>query len=347
MKKPKPVTELQQQRWLQQLATLLRAGIALHPALSLLNLQGTVSQRVYWQPVIAGIEQGQGFAETLQGLPGFRRSDVQLLAIAERSGQLDQQMQRLANWQARRIQLHGQLRSAIRYPLAVLLGALAVTLFLLWRVVPGFADLYHSFGAELPWLTQQIMSLSGWIQWLGLPIMVVLLLLSLAARHAWHTQARFRLFLHKALWRLPLLGGLFQAYWLGLWHRTLHETLQAGLPLLDALAETALVIAESPLGLTQPEIHHAIAQGQRLSESLAKQTRFPPLSEQMIAIGEESGMLVSLLGELAKNFEDELERRCGLLLKLLEPALMAGLGVVVGIIVMALYLPLFELGNAI
>ncbi len=347
MRKPKPASALQQQRWLQQLATLLHAGIALHPALSLLHLQCSSSLQAYWQPVLMGIEQGQGFAVTLSHQAGFRRSDVQLLAVAERSGQLDLQIQRLAQWQARRIQLKAQVVAAIRYPLAVLWGALAVTTFLLWRVVPGFADLYQSFGAELPWLTLQIMALSTLVQWLTLPCIVLLTVLLLWARHSWRTQAPFRSFLLKVLWHLPLAGGLSKAYWLGLWHRTLHETLRAGLPLLDALTETASLVAESPLSPAQAEIYQAVAQGQRLSDSLTSQATYPSHSAQMIAIGEESGMLVSLLDELAKHFEDALESRCTLLLKLLEPALMAGLGVLVGIIVMALYLPLFELGNAI
>lgn len=149
------------------------------------------------------------------------------------------------------------------------------------------------------------------------------------------------------MWRMPLIGAMTQAHWLGLWHRTLHETLRAGLPLLDALSETAALVQESPLALAQSNIADAVAQGQRLSESLAKWPAYPALSTQMIAIGEESGMLVNLLDELAQQFEAELESRCALLLKLLEPTLMAGLGVLVGTIVMALYLPLFELGNAI
>lgn len=349
MRKPKskPATALQQQHWLQQLATLLKAGIALHPALELLSLQQPTAQQSYWQPVITGIEQGQSLSSVLAQQTGFRPSDIQLIAVAELSGQLDVQLERLAHGQARRLQLQQQVRSAMRYPLFVLIGALAVTVFLLWRVVPGFAELYRSFGAELPWLTQQIMALSQLVQWLGLPCLLTLCCLFFMARRQWHASSIFRSRMFRALWRLPLIGAMTQAHWLGLWHRTLHETLRAGLPLLAALSETAALVRESPLALAQSDIANAVSQGQRLSESIAKWPTYPALSTQMIAIGEESGMLVSLLDELAKQFEAELESRCALLLKLLEPTLMAGLGVLVGTIVMALYLPLFELGNAI
>lgn len=343
----KPATAVQQQRWLQQLATLLKAGIPLHPALELLNLQQLPAQQSYWQPVLTGIEQGQSLSCVLAQQVGFRSGDIRLIAVAERSGQLDVQLERLAHAQARRLALQQQVRSAMRYPLFVLIGALAVTVFLLWRVVPGFAELYRSFGAELPWLTQQIMALSRQVQWLGLPCLLTLSCLFFLARRQWQTSSTFRHCLFQMSWRLPLIGAMAQAHWLGLWHRTLHETLRAGLPLLDSLRETAELVRESPLALAQAHIADAVSQGQRLSESIAKWPTFPALSAQMIAIGEESGMLISLLDELARQFEAELESRCALLLKLLEPTLMAGLGVLVGTIVMALYLPLFELGNAI
>lgn len=341
------VTADQQQRWLQQLATLLQAGIALHPALKLLDLQQPAAQRPYWQPVIAGIEHGESLSSVLSRQRGFRPGDVKLIAIAERSGQLDRQLLRLARSQTRRLQLQQQVRSALRYPLFVLLGALSVTVFLLWRVVPGFADLYRSFGAELPWLTQQVMALSRHVQWLGLPCLLLITGLTLLARWQWGTRAGFRCHIHDMLWRLPLIGPMTQAHWLGLWHRTLHDSLQAGLPLLEALSETATLVQECPLAPAQSAVAVAVAQGQPLSASMACWRAFPAHGTQMIAIGEESGMLVSLLDELAQQFESELESRCALLLKLLEPTLMAFLGMLVGTIVMALYLPLFELGNAI
>lgn len=345
--RPRQASAVQQQRWLQQLATLLRAGIALHPALALMNLQQPSAQQQYWQPVITGIEQGHSLASVLARQAGFRISDTQLIAVAERSGQLDVQLQRLATWQARRLQLQQQLRSTLRYPLAVLVGTLAVTVFLLWRVVPGFADLYRSFGAQLPWLTLQIMALSKHVQDAGLPVLMALCTLFFCARWRWRVSPRFRSRMQTALWQLPLIGAMTRAYWLGLWHRTLHETLHAGLPLLEALQEAAGLVTESPLAPAQSAIADAVAQGQRLSDSLSTWPAYPVLSTQMIAIGEESGMLVSLLEELAKQFEAELENHCGVLLKLLEPTLMAGLGILVGTVVMALYLPLFELGNAI
>lgn len=343
----KPASAIQQQRWLQQLATLMKAGIALHPALELLSLQHSPAQKRYWKPVTAGIEQGQSLASVLARQEGFCNSDIQLIAIAERSGRLDRQLERLAHGQARRLQLQKQLTHAMRYPVLVLCGALAVTGFLLWRVVPGFAELYRSFGAELPWLTQQVLALSQLVQSGGLYMMLTLTILLMLARHQWRARPAFRRKSRQLIWTWPLIGALTQAHWLGLWHRTLHETLLAGMPLLDALHETAELFRESPLASAQDRIANDVAQGQRLSESIAKWPVYPTLSAQIIAIGEESGMLVSLLEELAKQFEDELEGRCALLLKLLEPALMAGLGVLVGIIVMALYLPLFELGNAI
>ncbi len=335
------------QRWLQQLATLLQAGIALHPALDLLALQQTSQHHAYWLPVRHGIEQGRPLSACLAGLRGFSGSDSALLAIAEQAGQLDRQLARVATLQARRLALRRQILRTLRYPLLVLLGALLVSGFLLTHVVPGFAGLYQSFGAELPWLTQKILALSQLMQRIWAYGLVGLIALGFTAILAWHRSVRWRRQVHTLLWHSPVIGALTQAAWLGQWHRALHETLQAGLPFVDALGHAGRLMAESPLAAAQPRLQQAVQSGQRLSESMRREPFYPLLCSQMIAIGEESGMLVTLLQELARQFENDLDTRCEQVLKLLEPLLMAGLGVLVGIIVMALYLPLFQLGQVI
>lgn len=336
-----------QQRWLQQLATLLQAGIALHPALELLTLQQADTYRSYWRQVGQGVEQGQALSACLAELPGFARSDAALLAMAEQSGRLDLQLARLAELQARRLALRTRILRTLRYPLLVLLGALLVSGFLLTQVVPGFASLYQGFGADLPWLTRQVMALSAFLQSAWPWLLLTLLITAIALAQLWRRHAGWRRYLHRLLWYSPVTGAIARASWLGQWHRALHETLQAGLPFVDALAHSARQVAESPLAPSQPRLQQAVHGGQRLSEALAREPRYPAPCRQMIAIGEESGMLVALLRELARQFENDLDSRCEHALKLLEPVLMAGLGVLVGIIVMALYLPLFQLGQVI
>ena len=335
------------QRWLQQLSVLLGAGVALHPALLLLLEQQPEATRDYWLPVATGIEQGQALSTVLAGRPGFSAGDLAMLAMAEQAGQLDTQLARLAGLQARRLSLQAQTLRTARYPALVLAGALLVSGFLLTQVVPGFASLYQGLGAELPWLTRHVLAFSQTLQRWWPALLVLLAVTGIACLHGWRRLPAWRRHVHKALWHLPSLGQIARAAWLARWHRGLHECLQAGLPFVTALELCADLVAESPLADCQPPLRAAIESGHRLSEALRQAPAFPPLSGQMIAIGEESGMLVALLHTLARQFEDELENRCAQALKLLEPLLMAGLGLLVGIIVMALYLPLFQLGQVI
>ena len=335
------------QLWLRQLATLLQAGIALHPALQLLVQQQVADCRDYWQQVNTDIEQGHSLSATLARRPGFMPGDIALLRMAEQAGRLDLQIARLADLQARRLALRAQLLRTARYPALVLAGALLVSGFLLTQVVPGFASLYDSFGAELPWLTRLMLDLSAILQRIWPALLGLLLGSAIAGTIAWQRQPSWRRHVYRQLWRLPLLGPITRLAWLAQWHRGLHESLHAGLPFVTALALSAALVSESPLADSQQDLQAAVESGRRLSEALRQCRHYPPLCGQMIAIGEESGMLVSLLQTLAAQFEDELECRCGQALKLLEPLLMAGLGLLVGIIVMALYLPLFQLGQVI
>lgn len=335
------------QRWLQQLAILLQAGIALHPALSLLMLQQPPRQRQHWQPVLSAIEQGLPLSQALLASRSFAAADIALLDMAEHTGQLDLQLHRLAELQARRLRMRSQIRRTLRYPLTVLAGALAVTAFLLVEVVPGFADLYAGLGAELPWLTARVLAISDAVARHGLHVLLLALAALLPAGLCWQRSPSLRRLGTSLLWHCPILGSIVRTGWLGQWHRTLAESLQAGLPFLRALELAAGLVAGTPLEAVQQRLQTAVAAGRRLSEGLQDEVGYPPLCRQMIAIGEESGMLVKLLLELSRQFESELDNRCEQVLELLEPTLMAGLGVLVGTLVMALYMPLFQLGQVL
>lgn len=341
-----PIAAIRRQ-WLAQLAMLLRSGIALHPALGLLQLQQPVPQQRWWQPVLSGIEQGQSLSQSLRQQQVFNEADIALLGMAEQTGRLNEQLSRLVHAQQRRQSLRQEVQRAIRYPMVVLTGALLVSAYLLTQVVPSFAELYASFDAELPWLTQRVMSLSTWVANYGLQLFATMLLICVAMSWLWRRSTAIRSWLYRLLWHLPLAGPLTRAHALGQWHRGLCETLSAGLSFVDALDCTASLIGQSPLSSSQTALRDAVCHGQCLSEALKQQHLYPALSWQMIAIGEESGMLAAMLETLAAQFEAELEHRCEQSVKLIEPLLMAFLGVIVGTLVLSLYLPLFQLGQVI
>lgn len=335
------------QQWLLQLATLVSAGLPLQQALQVLISILPAVHQSWWAPLQSALDQGNPLSQSLQAQGLLPDRDLALIRMAEQTGRLDAALQLLAQRHVRRLALRQRLGQTLRYPLAVLAGALLVSGFLLIRVVPGFADLYHQFGAELPWLTQAILSLSQWLQdaviWL-LPLLLLTLSLLL---WAWHHQPRWRRYVSDMAWHLPLMGDLLRDLWFGLWHRTLADMLAAGLPYLDCLDEAARTVSGSPLRHHQASLRAAVDSGRHLSCGLRDCREYPPLCHQLVAIGEESGRLAFMLGELAGQFERSLETRCDQLLRLLEPLLMAGLGVLVGTLVMALYLPLFQLGQVL
>lgn len=333
------------QRWLRQLATLLEAGISLQQALPLLSLQRKAGERAWWLPVTRDLEQGLPLSEALARRQACPTADIAQVAAAERTGDLGRQLGRLAGRQARRLQLQAGIRRTLRYPGLVLAGALGVTGFLLIRVVPGFAELYQGFDAELPTLTRQLLAVSRAMQEQAVPILLLLTTLPVLMWLAWRRHPGWRRLLQRVFWHCPGIGPACRAHWLGLWHRAVADMMAAGLPYLEALAAASDLVGESPLAPCQTGLRNAVANGERLSRALAGNPRYPPQCAQMIAIGEESGMLATLLHELAQQFEQELETRCEQMLKLLEPALMAGLGLLVGFMVMALYMPLFQLGQ--
>lgn len=335
------------QQWLLQLATLVGAGLALQQALQVLVNTLPPGQQARWQPLLNALDQGRTLAAGLQAQALLPDRDLALIRMAEQTGRIDAALQQLAERHARRLALRQRLAQTLRYPLAVLAGALLVSGFLLLRVVPGFADLYHQFGAELPWLTRTILALSRWLQdamsWL-LPLMLVT---GGLLAWAWRHRPEWRLRAGDVVWHLPVAGDLLRDLWFGLWHRTLADMLAAGLPYLDCLDEAARTVSGSPLRHHQASLRAAVDSGRHLSCGLRDCGDYPPLCHQLVAIGEESGRLAFMLGELAGQFERSLETRCDQLLRLLEPMLMAGLGVLVGTLVMALYLPLFQLGQVL
>ncbi|WP_022956644.1 type II secretion system F family protein [Perlucidibaca piscinae] len=335
------------QRWLAQLGALLQAGIALHPALRLLQAQQPVQEQAYWSPVLTHLEQGQPLSACLEQRQALGVGDLALLRVAEQTGQLSSQLQRLAQLQARRLTLQRELRRALRYPVLALSGAMLVAGFLLTQVVPGFAELYASFDAELPLLTRQVLLLSQLLQQLAPAMLAALLVLAGLLRWQLPQRPGWRHILHRLLWHLPLTGRLTRCYWLGCWHRTLHDSLAGGLPLEVGLSQAAARVQESALAGAQEDIRRGISQGQPLSSLLADRAGYPSLCRQMVAVGEESGMLATLLDALASQFEQDFRDGCAQAIQWLEPLLMLFLGALVGLIVLALYLPMFQLGQVV
>jgi type IV pilus assembly protein PilC len=333
----------------RQLATMLKAGLPLVQGFELTaqSLEaGILRERVL--QLRDAVATGDPFSTALRRHPrDFDELYCNLVAAGEASGTLDVLLERLARHLEQAEALKAKVSKALRYPLIVLTVALGVTALLLVKVVPAFAATFADLGAELPALTQYVLRLSNWARawW---PVLVgVSFAATLLLRTARQRSRRFREWGERRLLQVPALGGVVKLAALARFCRTLATTFAAGLPLVDALNASAGATGNVVYRAAVLQARSELATGVRLSRTLQQNSVFPPLLVQLVAVGEESGTLDTLLARCADIYEGEADALAETLTALLEPLIMAVLGIVVGGLLLALYLPLFQLGSVL
>jgi type IV pilus assembly protein PilC len=331
--------------WTRQLAHLLQGGVALSKAVSLI---GKTSKNAAIAPLSAHvynqIVQGYPFGEALRHYPGVSPTYVQLVKAGEQSGTLPLQMERLADQLARQLALRRQLFSALAYPVVVLGVSTCVVMALLWWVVPTMAQLFGDMGAQLPAATQAVLAASHWLQQWGPWVALGLLVLSVAGIWAHRRWAPVRLHLDRALLRLPGWGHLRQLHQQSQWSYSLSTLLQARVPLVDALQSCAQA-SPPALAFETQAVRHRIVHGHNLSEALETGRGFDGLLVEMARVGEESGLLGTMLFKAAQTQEADLAAWVSRLTALVEPVMVVMLGGVIGSVVLAMYLPMFQMGQ--
>ncbi|MFM7802612.1 MAG: type II secretion system F family protein [Limnohabitans sp.] len=342
----------------RQLATLVSAGVPLLQSLESIH-KGLSGQAM--APVVNQLQHhisaGLSLKEALQQHDTFSALYCQMVAAGELSGNLEDMLNRLAWHTERQQQLRRKVRMALVYPLAVLLVALGVVAVILVWVVPVFQSIFASFGADLPWATQLILGLSdALLQW-GLPAVGAALSIAWLVRRRYRTDPSFQWLVAVYALRQPLLGTLMVNTNLAVWTRCMAMLMQSGVPLLDTLETVAGACSNRVYGLSTLRVREAVFKGIGLAQALRQLEvntyhpggefigLYPPILVQMIDIGEQSGSLSALLIKAADAQDEALEQQVHSLTQLIEPLMVVVLGGLVGAMVIALYLPVFQLGQ--
>ncbi len=331
----------------RQLATLLTAGV---PLIQAFEIMGRGHERPAMQRLIgdikAQIERGNALSDSLARYPEqFDALYCNLVRAGEQAGLLDELLQKIAGYQEKTERLKKRVAAALTYPLLVVLVAGIVSGVLLVFVVPQFESLFHGFGATLPPLTLAVMGLSRKLQTLS-PLLLVLIpmVFSILMRLKRDSEP-FNRWLDRMSLSLPVLGQVSRKAAVARFTRTLSVLTRAGVPLVEALPAAAGACGNRAYATTLNGLRPQVAAGSSLQRALRQSGAFPEQVIQMVAIGEESGTLDNMLAKVADFYEEEVENRVEALSRLIEPLIMAVLGVLVGGLVLAMYLPLFKLGG--
>lgn len=333
----------------RQLATLIRAGV---PLLQSLEAVARSNERPVFSRILLDlrdqVEKGNAFAAALQRHPRqFDPLFCNLVRTGEQSGTLEVMLERLALHKEKTEALRAKLVAALRYPVFILLLAGVVCTLLLVRVVPQFESIFASFGAELPLLTARVIRLSGFLQnwW---PMLASGGCLAVAGyRSALWRSRRLRDLQDALLLKLPVLGGICTGSAVARFARTLATTLGGGLPLLEALNSAGDATGNQVFRRATERVRDQVESGTQLHQAMHLAGVFPGMVVQLVAIGEESGSLDEMLDKAADYHEEAVDRAVESLTSLIEPVTMAVLGVSLGSLIIAMYLPVFSMGNVI
>ena len=333
----------------RQLATMMSSGVPLVQAFDIIG-KGHENPKMQQlvMTVKTDIEGGSNLADSLRKHPLYFDDLVcNLVEAGEAAGVLDTLLDKIATYKEKTEALKAKIKKALFYPTAVIVVAFVVTAILLIFVVPQFEDLFKSFGADLPAFTQIVVNLSRFMQdnWYIVLGLVAGIVYGIA--QAKRRSRKFNQSLDRLVLKVPVVGAIMTKAAIARYARTLSTMFAAGVPLVEALESVSgatgnIVYADAVL-----RMRDQVATGQQLQLAMTQTGLFPNMVVQMVAIGEESGSLDAMLGKVADFYEREVDDAVDALSSLLEPLIMAILGVLVGGLVVAMYLPIFKMGSAI
>lgn len=333
----------------RQLSTMLKAGVPLLQSFDIIS-QGNANPAFskLLQEIRADIETGSSLHSAFKRHPDyFDALYCNLIAAGEQAGILEEILTRLALYKEKTLAVKRKIRSAMIYPLAILGVAVIVTTVIMIWVIPAFKDVFASFGAELPLPTKIVIWLSDMFVHYWYWVAAVLVISSILFIRAWKRSPAMQINTDKLLLKLPLFGPVIRKAIIARWTRTLSTMFAAGVPLVESLDSVGGASGNAVYIEATRKISAAVSSGSSLVSAMQTTKAFPAMVTQMVAIGEESGALDQMLTKVAEFHEEEVDNAVASLSTLMEPVIMVILGVVIGGLVIAMYLPIFQLGSVV
>lgn len=333
----------------RQMATMMKAGV---PLLQSFDIIADGLENPNMRKLVDEIKQhvaaGNSFAAALRTRPQyFDDLFCNLVEAGEQSGALETLLDRVATYKEKTEALKAKIKKAMNYPMAVVAVAIIVSCILLIKVVPQFQDVFSSFGAELPAFTLFVIGISEGLQEWWFVFLIVLVGSGYAFMQAKQRSEKFRNSLDRAALRAPIVGNIVYKSSVARYARTLSTTFAAGVPLVEALDSVAGATGNVVFRNAVNQVKQDVTSGMQLNFSMRSTNVFPAMAVQMTAIGEESGALDTMLDKVASYYEAEVDNAVDGLTALMEPMIMSVLGVLVGGLIIAMYLPIFQLGNVV
>ena len=333
----------------RQMATMMKAGV---PLLQSFEIIADGVEKPAMRKLVDELKQhvaaGNSFAAALRTKPQyFDDLFCNLVDAGEQSGALETLLDRVATYKEKTEALKAKIKKAMNYPIAVIVVAVIVTCILLIKVVPQFKEVFAGFGAELPAFTLFVIGISETLQKWWFIVIVAFLAIGYAFMQAKKKSEKFRDGLDRTILKTPVIGSIVYKAAVARYARTLSTTFAAGVPLVEALDSVAGATGNVVFRNAVNKVKQDVTSGMQLNFSMRSTNAFPAMAVQMTAIGEESGALDSMLDKVASYYEAEVDNAVDGLTALMEPVIMAVLGVLVGGLIIAMYLPIFQLGNVV
>lgn len=355
-KKPKPlfsagkkIKPLDIALFTRQMATMMKAGV---PLLQAFDIIGEGFENPNMRTLIDNIKQevaaGNSFAASLRTKPQyFDDLYCNLVDAGEQSGALETLLDRVATYKEKTEALKAKIKKAMTYPISVIVVAVIVTAILLIKVVPQFESVFSGFGAELPAFTQVVVNMSRGLQEFWYLFILAFFVIGFTFKETHKRSEKFRDFLDRTLLKAPIVGDILYKAVVARFARTLSTTFSAGVPLVEALVSVEGASGNVVFRQAIAKVRNDVSSGTQLNFAMRTTGVFPSMAVQMAAIGEESGSLDQMLDKTAEYYEAEVDNAVDNLTTLMEPLIMSVLGVLVGGLIVAMYLPIFQLGSVV